>query len=227
MRQPIKLFDAIINLAPNPSRRNGMIHVYGKQVSNVWFCVAFDNRKVFAVSFSSDEKTALQATLEKLPYGAVFTQLKKPEKFHDSVINVLSRIYMGKPVSQRFPLALERLPKRYQRILKTVGAIPCGYVATYGEVAKVCATGPRVVGRAMATNPFPLLIPCHRVVRSDLTLAGHGAGKEVRLSLLEKEKRNFRKEKTIRVDGKPLLLFPVERVLNRLERTNVKFAQIS
>lgn len=204
-----------------------MIQIYCKQ-AGVWFCVAFDNRKVFAVSFSPDEKTTLQATLEKLPYGVSFAQLKKPEEFHDSVISVLSRIYLGEPVLQRFPLAMERLPKRYQQILETVAIIPYGYVATYGGVAKLCATGPRVVGRAMATNPFPLLIPCHRVVCSDLTLAGRGAGKKVRLSLLEKEKRGFRKEKTIRVDGKPLLLFPVERVLNRLgRRTNVKFVQTS
>ncbi|HDI07864.1 MAG TPA: MGMT family protein [Candidatus Bathyarchaeota archaeon] len=102
---------------------------------------------------------------------------------------------MGKPVSQRFPLALERLPKRYQRILKTVGAIPCGYVATYGEVAKVCATGPRVVGRAMATNPFPLLIPCHRVVRSNLTLAGHGAGKRFDSACWKKRRETLEKRR--------------------------------
>jgi len=193
-----------------------MIHIHGRCINRVWYCGAFENGKVFAVSFGFDEKNALRSLLEALPYGTMFVQVKKATSFHESVINVLSLIYEGKHVSSTFPLDMERLPKRFQHILKAVANIPCGYVATYGGVAQICNTGPRVVGRAMATNPFPLLIPCHRVVRSDLTLAGYSPRKDVRLSILKREQQGFQKEAKIRLFGKTLSLFPVEEVIRRL-----------
>ncbi|AFG35240.1 O-6-methylguanine DNA methyltransferase [Fervidobacterium pennivorans DSM 9078] len=42
-----------------------------------------------------------------------------------------------------------------------------GKIITYGELAKICGTSARVVGYAMASNPLPLYIPCHRVVGKD------------------------------------------------------------
>jgi methylated-DNA-[protein]-cysteine S-methyltransferase len=45
----------------------------------------------------------------------------------------------------------------------------------------------RAVGTALATNPFPIVIPCHRVIRSDGTLGGYGGGLEMKRKLLEME----------------------------------------
>lgn len=61
------------------------------------------------------------------------------------------------------------------KVLRIVAEIPRGEVRTYKEVAE-CAGGRawRAVGSAMARNPFPLVIPCHRVVRSDLNLGNYG-----------------------------------------------------
>jgi len=192
-----------------------MIRIYGEKVKGVWYCIAFDDTKIFALSFGFDEKKALQSLLETLPYGTMFTQMEKPAAFHKSVVNTLSSIYEGEPVSSVFPLAIERLPNVFQQALKAAAFIPCGYVATYGGIAKVCKTGPRVVGRAMATNPFPLLIPCHRVVCSNLTLAGHGPRRDLRRNILEREQRGFQKNMEIQVFGKTLSLFPVEKVMRR------------
>lgn len=46
------------------------------------------------------------------------------------------------------------------------GNVSYGRIVTYSEIAKACKTNPRVVGYAMASNPLPLYIPCHRVVGS-------------------------------------------------------------
>lgn len=50
------------------------------------------------------------------------------------------------------------------RIYQVVRAIPYGETRTYGEVAAVAGTHPRVIGGALRRNPTPIIIPCHRVV---------------------------------------------------------------
>jgi methylated-DNA-[protein]-cysteine S-methyltransferase len=52
-------------------------------------------------------------------------------------------------------------------------AIPVGTVLTYGDLARLLGTGPRAVARAMASNPIPLVVPCHRVVGSNGALTGY------------------------------------------------------
>ena len=57
-----------------------------------------------------------------------------------------------------------------QRVWRALKAIPPGEVRTYGELAQSLASGPRAVAGACRANPWPLLIPCHRVV------SAHGMG---------------------------------------------------
>jgi len=92
-------------------------------------------------------------------------------------------------------------------------------VASYGSVARAAGGGPRAVGRVMASNPFPLVVPCHRVVCSDFTLGGYGGGYDnaaVKLGILRRESRGYGSEREISVGGGKLLVFPVERVLKRV-----------
>ncbi len=66
--------------------------------------------------------------------------------------------------------------------------IPKGEVRTYKEVAEsLNSKAWRAVGSAMARNPFPLIIPCHRVVKSNLTLGNYGGGVEMKKKLLKNE----------------------------------------
>lgn len=76
-----------------------------------------------------------------------------------------------------------------RKVYETVRRIPRGKVAGYGDIAgRVGAPGAgRAVGRAMATNPFPLLIPCHRVVQANGTLGGFGGGLPMKKKLLKME----------------------------------------
>jgi len=53
--------------------------------------------------------------------------------------------------------------------------IPKGKVATYKELARVCETSPRAVGRIMAANDHPKEYPCYKVVASDGKLTGYSA----------------------------------------------------
>ena len=76
-----------------------------------------------------------------------------------------------------------------QAVYRAVAAIPPGRTLTYGEVAaRIGRSGAaRAVGRAMATNPFPVLIPCHRVVASGGSLGGYAGGLGLKRAMLDLE----------------------------------------
>ena len=80
----------------------------------------------------------------------------------------------------------------YGRIYRAVRQVPYGRTATYGEIARVAGTGPRVVGQAMARNPTPLIIPCHRVVAVN-GIGGFSPTVEIKEALLAMEKKRLRK----------------------------------
>ena len=76
-----------------------------------------------------------------------------------------------------------------QSVLRATYAIPRGRVSTYGLIAAHVgiSDGARAVGNVMAGNPFPLIVPCHRVIRSDKHIGGYGGGVEAKRALLERE----------------------------------------
>lgn len=85
--------------------------------------------------------------------------------------------------------ALATRPAFQQSVLRAEHAIPRGRVSTYGLIAARIGNprAVRAVGRALATNPFPLIVPCHRAVRSDGALGGFQGGPAMKRTLLEME----------------------------------------
>jgi methylated-DNA-[protein]-cysteine S-methyltransferase len=82
----------------------------------------------------------------------------------------------------------------YSRIYRAVREIPRKETATYGDIARQVGTSPRVVGQAMARNPTPLVIPCHRVVAAD-GIGGFSPSIEIKEALLAMERKVLRKER--------------------------------
>ncbi|MEN6444193.1 MAG: MGMT family protein [Methanoregula sp.] len=78
------------------------------------------------------------------------------------------------------------------QIYRAVQQIPYGSTATYGEIAGIVGTSPRVVGRAMAHNPTPLIVPCHRVVAKD-GMGGFTPALEIKEQLLAMERKGLKK----------------------------------
>jgi len=96
----------------------------------------------------------------------------------------------GEPVI--FPLDLVALgtrPAFQQAVLRAEHAIPRGRVSTYGLIAAHLGKpgAGRAVGNALATNPFPLIVPCHRAVRADGSLGGFQGGPAMKRTLLGME----------------------------------------
>ena len=76
-----------------------------------------------------------------------------------------------------------------QGVLRAEHGIPRGKVSTYQRIARHLgsAQAARAVGTALAHNPFPIIVPCHRAIRSDGTLGGFQGGVEMKRVLLEME----------------------------------------
>ena len=74
-------------------------------------------------------------------------------------------------------------------VLQQTSKIPYGEVSTYGAVAKQIGhpTAARAVGRALGSNPIPIVIPCHRVIGASGKLTGYAGGLDRKIALLELE----------------------------------------
>ncbi|KKC26534.1 methylated-DNA--[protein]-cysteine S-methyltransferase [Sphingomonas sp. SRS2] len=72
-----------------------------------------------------------------------------------------------------------------------IAAIPSGDTLSYGALARIAGSGPRAIGQACARNPFPVIIPCHRVVGSGGAIGHYSGGRGVATKrwLLNHERR--------------------------------------
>ena len=92
----------------------------------------------------------------------------------------------------RFSVPLDRsLSSGYRRsVHEHLSTIPYGSTESYAQVATLLGKpkASRAVGTACATNPLPIVVPCHRVVRSDGTLGGYAGGLPAKRALLDRER---------------------------------------
>jgi O-6-methylguanine DNA methyltransferase len=189
-----------------------MLTLYCEEIGGVWYGVAIDGKKVFATTFASSEKQAMRYLLASIPCNMHFQAAEKPNETAENLFRVMKAIVDGKDVSFSFELAMEHVPLYYRRVLEVMSLIPTGYVATYGGLAKVVGGGPRAAGRACATNPFPPIVPCHRVVAADMTLGGYGGGLKSKWAILQREDRGYKETSQVKIKGKTLTLYPVSRL---------------
>ena len=94
--------------------------------------------------------------------------------------------FSGKRNGFDLPLAPAGTPFQ-QRVWTALQQIPFGETRSYGALAKTLGSGPRAIGRANATNPICLIVPCHRVIGADGSLTGFAFGEDVKLRLLRHE----------------------------------------
>jgi O-6-methylguanine DNA methyltransferase len=109
-----------------------------------------------------------------------------PKWVKDAVARVREHL-AGKPQAlAEVPLDLSAASELHTRIYRALQAVPPGKTTTYGDLAKLVGSpgASRAVGRAMATNPFPILVPCHRVVAA----GGKDGGFSAYGGLVTKEK---------------------------------------
>ena len=91
-----------------------------------------------------------------------------------------------------------------QHVYKKLMNVPKGHVTTYGDLAKAVGlkNGQRIIGKIMNKNPYPVLVPCHRVVMSTGKLGGYAYGKHVKIKILSDEGVKIINGKIISFDKK-------------------------
>jgi methylated-DNA-[protein]-cysteine S-methyltransferase len=134
------------------------------------------------------EREGFDSVLQALAAKVSPRILNAPRRLDDTV-RQLDDYFAGR--SQRFDLPLDlRLAAGFRRaVLTYLPVIGYGRTASYAAVA-VAVKNPkavRAVGTACATNPIPLVIPCHRVIRSDGLAGSYRGGPEAKRQLLDLE----------------------------------------
>ncbi len=78
-----------------------------------------------------------------------------------------------------------------KKVYKAVLGIPLGQVRTYKWVARKagCSKACRAVGQVLKNNPYPLIIPCHRVIESNGCIGGYMGGRKIKKKLLNLERQ--------------------------------------
>lgn len=149
------------------------------------------------IYLASSEKGALRVglLLDKGPDCLVYFKevfpgrgLFKGEKCNYPLIEAVEASLAGRQVSDGLELDIKHTHFQ-MKVWKNIRKIPFGEKMTYGEVAAMigCPKAARAVGQAMASNPLPLIFPCHRVVAAG-GLGGFSGGLELKNYLLKREK---------------------------------------
>jgi len=187
-----------------------MIYICYQKRNDVWYGAAVQENRVLTTDFSIEEPY-LRCLLRKLPYDVPFQVTEEPNQLLANILKALEEIFNGKDSeSYGFNIEMTCFSSYTRKVLNCTCLVPLGYVTTYGAIAKVAGGIARSVGRVEASNPFPLLIPCHRVVRSDLSIGGYGSGEHVKLEILQREERGYEESRELKVNDGELSLFPAE-----------------
>lgn len=107
----------------------------------------------------------------------------------DTVTQQLREYFAGERREFDVPLDLHGVTPFRAEVLRELSKVPYGETTTYAELARAAGNpkAVRAVGSACATNPLPILIPCHRVLRADGSLGGYRGGTEAKRFLLRLE----------------------------------------
>ena len=134
-----------------------------------WISASEKNNKILSVSFAKSNNRGKSILLNKLKKNLNNFFSQKTKKTNSNILMEGSKLQI--------------------KIWKELIKIAYGKTKSYGEIAKIVKTSPRYVGNVCGQNKHILLVPCHRVIRTDGTLGGFsstgGLGLKKRLLNLE------------------------------------------
>ena len=122
----------------------------------------------------------------------------------DSAIEQMIKLYKGEPATRIIALDWGSVSEFRKSVCQVMTEIPRGRVTSYGLIAKRLSSGPRAVGTGVGENPWPLFVPCHRVIPADLEIGNYSIGGRlsdygcgVKRELLEREGVRFQGDRVV------------------------------
>lgn len=150
--------------------------------------VVVRQERLCRVCFECSPESA-QATIEKLHPAAE----RSARPFIKQALEQLAEYFLGRRRSFDVQLDRHALSEFACKVQQALVEVPYGAVVTYGELAARVGSprAARAVGRVMSSNPFPLIVPCHRVVNADGSLGQYSAadGPATKAWLIDFERR--------------------------------------
>jgi methylated-DNA-[protein]-cysteine S-methyltransferase len=147
--------------------------------------LAATERGLVRVAFDGEGHQAVLAALAARISPRV---LKAPRRL-DTAAQEIEEYFAGRRHTFDVPLDLSLSSGFRRRVLDHLPDIAYGHTASYATVAALAGSprAVRAVGTACATNPLPVVVPCHRVVRSDGSFGDYRGGPEAKRTLLDLE----------------------------------------
>jgi len=162
-----------------------------KEHDGTWFGVLINTQGRLIASSFSKSRASLGRHLRTDTRGTASNgRTHESENALDQMIN----LFEGKKTTSTAPLEWESVSEFQKNVCQRMREIPKGKVTSYGLIAQRISSGPRAVGTGVARNPWPLFIPCHRVVPASMEIGNYSIGGalsdygcEVKRDLLERE----------------------------------------
>ena len=177
-----------LGMTPARYRRSGEGMAISYTIASCEFgrmLVAATERGVASIDFAASD-AELEATLR---HEFAAAEIRRDDAaLRSPVESIIARIAGGEP-AHPVPLDVRATAFRI-RVWEALRAIPRGETRSYGDIARSIGRpkAVRAVGSACATNPTPIVVPCHRVVREDGSLGGYRYGLDRKRALLERER---------------------------------------
>lgn len=148
--------------------------------------VAATSLGISAVSIADTDEELEATLLDEYPNATLYRDDDGLGRWVEIILDYLQ----GQPLPTDLSLDI-RATAFQRRVWDELRRIPNGETRSYSEVAQAIGNpkAVRAVANACATNPVPLVVPCHRVIRSDGTLGGYGLGLDRKRTLLDQERR--------------------------------------
>ena len=178
-----------LGMTPARYRRSGDGTLIAYTIASCEFgrmLVAATERGVASIDFAASD-AELETTLR---HEFAKAEIRRDDaSLRSAVESIVAGIAGGEP-PHPIPLDVRATAFRI-RVWEALRAIPRGETRSYSEIARAIGApkAVRAVGSACATNPTPIVVPCHRVVREDGSLGGYRYGLDRKRTLLERERK--------------------------------------
>ncbi len=167
--------------------REGLADIAYGVVDSPWgtLTAAATDRGLVRLAFPEEP---LDEVLDRLAAKLSPRIVEEPTRF-ERVRRELDEYFSGRRRDFEVPLDRVLMSAFAKRVLAATSAIPYGSVSTYTEMATAAGSprGSRAAGNALGSNPIPVIVPCHRVLRTGGNLGGYGGGLDRKRWLLELE----------------------------------------